>query len=60
MQTHEGIGALTDFAYNLLARQRAGEIAQAVRGVRGLHSTLTVHAAGLIPREPLAAAEIPV
>ncbi|WP_245318783.1 BON domain-containing protein [Hymenobacter elongatus] len=42
VQTHGGIVQLTGFTDSLLARQRAEEIAQAVRGVRGLHSTLAV------------------
>ncbi|OGX85407.1 hypothetical protein BEN47_14930 [Hymenobacter lapidarius] len=40
--THEGLVTLTGFTDNLLARQRAEEIALAVRGVRGVTSTVTV------------------
>ena len=42
VQTRAGIVALTGYTNNLLARQRAEEIALAVRGVRALHSTLAV------------------
>jgi osmotically-inducible protein OsmY len=42
VQTRQGIVRLSGSTNNLLARQRAEEIAQAVRGVRGLHSTLAV------------------
>ena len=45
VQTRQGIVALSGFTTNLLAKQRAEEIAQAVRGVRGLHSTLAVRTA---------------
>ena len=40
--THEGLVTLTGFTDNLLARQRAEEIALAVRGVRGMTSTVAV------------------
>ena len=40
--TQEGLVTLTGFTDNLLARQRAEEIALAVRGVRGVTSTVTV------------------
>ncbi|SFP94450.1 BON domain-containing protein [Hymenobacter arizonensis] len=40
--THEGLVTLTGFTDNLLARQRAEEIALAVRGVRGVTSTVAV------------------
>ena len=42
VRTRNGIVALAGFTTNLLARQRAEEIALAVRGVRGLRSTLAV------------------
>ena len=42
VQTHEGLVRLTGFTDNLLARQRAEEIALAVRGVRGVTSTVAV------------------
>ena len=45
VHTREGIVALTGSTDNLLAQQRAEEIALAVRGVRGLHSALAVHTA---------------
>lgn len=45
--THEGLVTLTGFADNLLARQRAEEIALAVRGVRGVTSTVAVQATDL-------------
>ena len=45
VQTREGIVALSGFTNNLLAQQRAEEIVLAVRGVRGLHSTLAVRTA---------------
>ncbi|WP_210521169.1 BON domain-containing protein [Hymenobacter terricola] len=45
VQTREGIVELTGFTDNLLAQQRAEEIALAVRGVRGLHSALAVRTA---------------
>ena len=45
VQTREGIVQLGGFTNNLLAKQRAEEIALAVRGVRGLHSTLVVRTA---------------
>lgn len=47
VHTRQGIVELTGFTDNLLTRQRADEIALAVRGVRGLHSTLAVRTAGL-------------
>ncbi|MBU6123263.1 BON domain-containing protein [Hymenobacter siberiensis] len=40
--THEGLVTLTGFTDNLLARQRAEDIALAVRGVRGVASTVAV------------------
>ena len=40
--THEGLVALTGLTDNLLARQRAEDIALAVRGVRGVASTVVV------------------
>ncbi|AHJ97368.1 hypothetical protein Hsw_1773 [Hymenobacter swuensis DY53] len=40
--TRQGIVQLSGSTDNLLARQRAEDIVQAVRGVRGLHSTLAV------------------
>ena len=40
--THDGIVELTGFVDNLLARQRAEEIALAVRGVRGVVNELAV------------------
>jgi osmotically-inducible protein OsmY len=42
VQTREGIVELSGFTNSLLAQHRAGEVALAVRGVRGLHSTLAV------------------
>ncbi|MDQ2793753.1 MAG: BON domain-containing protein [Bacteroidota bacterium] len=45
VQTRAGIVELSGFTDNLLARQRAEEIALAVRGVRALHSALAVHTA---------------
>ncbi|GAA4054545.1 hypothetical protein GCM10022409_47030 [Hymenobacter glaciei] len=45
VQTREGIVELSGFTNNLLAKQRAEEIALAVRGVRGLHSALAVRTA---------------
>ena len=45
VQARQGIVALTGSVDNLLARQRAEEIALAVRGVRGLHSALAVRTA---------------
>ena len=42
VSTHEGLVKLTGFTDNLLARQRAEEIALAVRGVRGVTSTVAV------------------
>ena len=45
VQTREGIVELSGCTDNLLARQRAEEIVLAVRGVRGLHSTLAVRTA---------------
>ena len=47
VRTREGIVALSGCTDNLLARQRAEEIALAVRGVRGLHSALTVRIAAV-------------
>ena len=47
VQTRAGIVGLSGFTTNLLAQQRAEEIAQAVRGVRGLRSTLVVRTAAL-------------
>ena len=41
--TREGIVDLTGFTNSLLSRERAEEVALAVRGVRGLHSTVAVH-----------------
>jgi osmotically-inducible protein OsmY len=41
--THDGLVTLTGFTDNLLARQRAEEIALAVRGVVGVASTVAVH-----------------
>jgi osmotically-inducible protein OsmY len=49
--THEGLVTLTGFTDNLLARQRAEEIALAVRGVRGVTSTVAVHAPKLSDSE---------
>ena len=40
--THEGLVTLTGFTDNLLARRRAEDIALAVRGVRGVTSTIAV------------------
>ena len=45
VQTRDGIVALAGFTDSLLSRQRAEEITLAVRGVRGLHSTLAVRTA---------------
>ena len=45
VSTREGIVELTGTVDNLLARQRAGEIALAVRGVCGLRNALAVHPA---------------
>ena len=42
VSTHEGLVQLTGFTDNLLAGQRAEEIALAVRGVRGVTSTVEV------------------
>ena len=42
VSTREGLVTLTGFADNLLARQRAEDIALAVRGVRGVTSTVAV------------------
>ncbi|WP_310394175.1 BON domain-containing protein [Hymenobacter sp.] len=42
VQTHEGLVKLAGFTDNLLARQRAEDIALAVRGVRGVTSTVAV------------------
>ena len=42
VSTHEGLVQLTGFTDNLLARQRAEDIALAVRGVRGVTSTVAV------------------
>ena len=42
VSTREGLVKLTGFTDNLLARQRAGDIALAVRGVRGITSTVAV------------------
>ena len=42
VSTHEGLVKLTGFTDNLLASQRAGEIALAVRGVRGVTNTVEV------------------
>ncbi|OGX85410.1 hypothetical protein BEN47_14945 [Hymenobacter lapidarius] len=42
VSTHEGLVKLTGYTDNLLARQRAEEIALAVRGVRGVTSTVAV------------------
>ena len=42
VSTHEGLVKLTGFTDNLLARQRAKDIALAVRGVRGVTSTVAV------------------
>ena len=47
VQTREGIVELAGFTNSLLSRQRAGEIALAVRGVRALHSLLAVRPAGV-------------
>ena len=47
VQTRAGIVALSGFTTNLLAQQRAEEIALAVRGVRGLYSTLAVRTAAM-------------
>jgi osmotically-inducible protein OsmY len=43
VNTREGLVDLTGFTNNLLSVERAEEIVLAVRGVRGLHSTLVVH-----------------
>ncbi|WP_165768416.1 BON domain-containing protein [Hymenobacter amundsenii] len=40
--THEGLVTLSGFTDNLLARQRAEEIALAVRGVRGVTNTVAI------------------
>ncbi|MBU6120668.1 BON domain-containing protein [Hymenobacter siberiensis] len=45
VQTRDGIVELSGFTTNLLARQRAEEIALAVHGVGGVHSTLVVRTA---------------
>ena len=45
VQTRDGIVELSGFTTNLLAQQRAEEIALAVHGVGGLHSTLAVRTA---------------
>jgi osmotically-inducible protein OsmY len=47
VQTRNGIVELSGFTDNLLARQRAEEIALTVRGVRGLHSTLAIRTAAV-------------
>lgn len=47
VRTHEGLVALTGFTDNLLSQQRAEEIALAVRGVRGVTSTVAVSCAEL-------------
>jgi osmotically-inducible protein OsmY len=41
--TQQGLVTLTGFTDNLLARQRAEEIALAVRGVQGVTSTVAIH-----------------
>ncbi|GAB3847224.1 BON domain-containing protein [Hymenobacter terrigena] len=40
--THEGIVVLSGFTDNLLARERAAEVAKAVRGVRGVVNELVI------------------
>jgi osmotically-inducible protein OsmY len=45
--THEGLVTLAGFTDNLLARQRAEEIALAVRGVHGVTSTVVIHTPNL-------------
>ena len=40
--THEGIVVLSGFTDNLLARERAAEVAKAVRGVRGVVNELAI------------------
>ena len=42
MSTHAGIEQLTGITGNVLERERAGEIALAVRGVRGQGNALVV------------------
>jgi osmotically-inducible protein OsmY len=43
--THEGIVVLSGFTDNLLARERAAEVAKAVRGVRGVVNELIIRTA---------------
>ena len=47
VQTRDGIVELAGLTDSLLSQQRAQEIALAVRGVRGLHSTLAVRPTGV-------------
>ncbi|GAA4009347.1 hypothetical protein GCM10022408_21790 [Hymenobacter fastidiosus] len=52
VSTHEGLVTLTGFTDNLLARERAGEIALAARGVRGVISTVAVRTGEVGDAEP--------